>query len=127
MSAIYPKAKEQFLLGALNLASATVSAALIKTTYTYNAADVNVTAALAQQAGSSVVLSTQSVSADGIFDAADITFTAVAAGSTVNAVLIYSGTTPIAYIDSGVGFPFATSGADVTVSFSNSADKIFRL
>lgn len=127
MSAIYPKAKEQFMLGALNLSSATVSAALIKTTYVYNSTDANATTITAYQAGSSVELSSKSISVDGVFDAADITFTAVAAGSTVNAVLIYSGTTPIAYIDSGVGFPFATSGADVTVSFSNSADKIFRL
>jgi hypothetical protein len=129
MAQIYPKAKSEFLTAALNLTSATVSAVLLKNTYTYSATHTSVSVSIGAtfQASTPVTLSGISVTADGVFDAADPTFLAVASGSTVNAMLIYSGDIPIAYLDSGVGVPFATSGADVTITFSNGADKIFRL
>jgi hypothetical protein len=129
MAAIYPKAKEQFMKSLLNLTSATVNAVLLKNTYTYSATHTSVSASIGAtfQASSAIALTGTSVSTDGVFDATDPTFVAVASGSTVNAVLIYSGDIPIAYLDSGVGVPFATSGADVTITFSNGADKVFRL
>ena len=129
MATLYPKAKEQFLKSLLNMSSATVNAVLLKNTYTYSASHSSVSTSIGAsfQACSPVALTGTSVSVDGVFDAADPTFVGVPAGSTVNAMLIYSGDIPIAYMDSGVGVPFATSGADVTITFSNSADKIFRL
>jgi hypothetical protein len=128
MSAVYPKAKQQFMLSALNLSSATVQAALIKSSYAYSSTDADASAIIAaHQAGASTTLANKTISASGVFDADDLNFGVVAAGSTVTAVLIYSGTIPIAYIDSGVGFPFTTSGAAVTSSFSNGGGGIFTL
>lgn len=130
MAAIYPKAKEQMMKGLLNLTSASITAVLLKNTYVYSDADDSVsvdvtTAKFATPVG--VTLTSVTVDASGVFDAADVTFTAVAGGSTVDAILLYSGDIPIAYINSGVGVPFATSGADVTITWSSGASKIFKL
>ena len=121
MAAIYPKAKQQFLTGAVNMTSASISAVLLKDTYVYNASHASVATDItsAKYASSAVVLGTVSVSAAGVFDAADVLFPAVASGSTVNAILLFSGDIPIAHINSGVGVPFATSGADVTITWSS--------
>lgn len=63
---------------------------------------------------------------DGIFDAADVTFTAVA-GATVEALLFYRHTGVestarlIAYIDTGVtGLPLTPNGGDVNLVFNAS-------
>jgi hypothetical protein len=69
----------------------------------------------------------------GVFDAADVTFTAVTAGSTCEGVVIYkdtgvAGTSPlIAYIDTITGFPLATNGGDITVQWDAGTYKIFSL
>jgi hypothetical protein len=71
----------------------------------------------------------------GVADAADAVFTAPAAGTACEAVVIYkdtgvAGTSPlIAYIDSSgaTGLPVTTNGADITVVWSNGANKIFKL
>jgi len=69
----------------------------------------------------------------GVFDAADITFTAVTAGSTVKAVVLYkdtgvNSTSPlIAYIDTITGFPLATNGGDISIVWDSGANKIFAL
>lgn len=68
----------------------------------------------------------------GIFDADDITISAVS-GATVEAVVLYihTGTDStshlIAYIDTGTGLPFTPNGGDVLVSWSNSGTKIFEV
>ena len=72
-------------------------------------------------------LGTQVVNQDdpndrGEFDAADIVWTAINAG-TAQAMLIYKHVTndadsiPIAYVDTG-GFPISTSGGDVTIQWN---------
>ena len=69
----------------------------------------------------------------GVFDAADITYTAVTSGSTAKAIVIYkdtglSGTSPLlAYIDTITGFPLATNGGDITIVWDSGANKIFAL
>lgn len=68
----------------------------------------------------------------GVFDADDITLTAVT-GATVESIVVYKdtgnpATSPlIAYIDTGTGLPFTPNGGDVTVSWDNGASKIFAL
>lgn len=68
----------------------------------------------------------------GVFDATDVTVSTVS-GDVFEAVGIYkdtgaSGTSNlIAYIDSATGLPFTPTGNNVTVSWDNGANKIFKL
>lgn len=68
----------------------------------------------------------------GVADAADITFTAVT-GDPSEALVIYkdtgtAGTSQlIAYIDTATGLPVTPNGGDITVTWDNGANKIFKL
>jgi hypothetical protein len=68
----------------------------------------------------------------GVFDATDITVSTVS-GDVFEIVDIYkdtgsSATSPlIAKIDSAVGLPFTPTGNNITVSWDNGANKIFKL
>lgn len=131
MSAIYPKAKEQMLQGGINLSSATVKAALIDTgTYTYSAAHEfysDVTGVV----GTPVTLGTKTF-VNGVFDAADSSFTAVT-GVSAEAILIFidtgtAGTSRlIAYIDSATGLPVTPNSGDINITWDSGANKIFAL
>ena len=76
----------------------------------------------------------------GVFDAADVTFTALASNASNHGVLIYQASAPtggadvaataqriVAYLDSGTNLPFIPNGGDITVQFDNTANKIFAL
>ena len=131
---LYPKAKEDFLAGNLNLSSNTITLALIDTDiYTFNSAhedraDINNTAVVSE-----VALSSKSIT-NGVFDADDATFSSVS-GANCEALVIYhtdtqNGNTAsrlIAYIDTATGLPILPNGGDITVRFSAGASKIFAL
>lgn len=128
-SVVYPKGKEAFLSGDIDIPTDTIKAALIDTgTYTYSAAhdfydDVSGVVGTPQTLASKTV-------ANGTFDAADITFSSVT-GNTVEAIIVYkdtgsAGTSPlIAYIDSGTGLPVTPNGGDINVTWN--ASGIFSL
>lgn len=131
-NALYPKAKEQLLQGGINLMSGTVKVALIDTaTYTY--ADTHeflsdVTGVI----GTPQTLASKSVT-NGVFDAADVSFSAVV-GPTAEALLLFidSGTPStsrlIMYQDTGVtGLPVTPNGGDINLVFDSGPDKIFAL
>ena len=136
---LYPKAKEDFLSGNLNLSSNTVTLALIDTdVYTFSTAHED----RADVANSAVVatatLGSKTVTA-GVFDAADATFTSVS-GANCEALIIYHNTGDaendgtdqttsrlIAFIDTATGLPILPNGGDITVRFSDGASKIFAL
>jgi len=131
-NAIYPKAKEQFLQGGINMSSDTIKVALIDTgTYTYSAAHDFWDDASAGVIGTPQTLGTKTFTS-GVFDAADSTFTSVS-GATVEALIIYKDTgTPatsnlIAYIDSGTGLPVTPNGGNINVVWDSGANKIFAL
>lgn len=131
---LYPKAKEDFLAGNLNLSSNTITIALIDTDiYTFDSAhedraDVNNTAVVSE-----VALTNKAIT-NGVFDADDATFTSVT-GANCEALIIYhtdseGGNTSsrlIAYIDTATGLPILPNGGDITVRFSTGASKIFAL
>lgn len=79
----------------------------------------------------SAALGTKTTDA-GVFDAADVTFTAVT-GDVSEALVVYKhtgveGTSPlIAYIDTGTGLPVTPNGGDITVQWDGAANKIFKL
>lgn len=69
----------------------------------------------------------------GVFDAADVTFTAVAAGLAAQYIVIWkdtgvAATSPlIALIDTGTGLPVTPNGGDITIVWDGGANKIFRI
>lgn len=77
-------------------------------------------------------LGTKSVTL-GVADAADITFTAVAAGAACQHLICYkdtgvAGTSPLIFsLDTATGLPVTPTGADVTVTWDGGASKIFAL
>ncbi len=132
-NALYGKGKEKLLSGAINMSSDTIKAALVSSAYTPNLSTnefwSDVVANILNTAGT---LGSKTVTL-GVFDAADITFTAVTSGSTAKAVVLYkdtglNSTSPlIAYIDTLTGFPLATNGGDIQIIWDSGANKIFAL
>lgn len=131
---LYPKAKEDFLAGNLNLSSNTITIALIDTdVYTFSTSHED----RADIPNSSVIaeanLSNKTITS-GVFDADDATFTSVT-GANCEALVVYhtdvqGGNTTsrlVAYIDTATGLPILPNGGDITVRFSSGANKIFAL
>lgn len=132
---LYPKAKEAFLRGEIDLTADSIKVVLVKISggYTYNA---NHDFYDDLVPGSNVVGSPQTLSGitvtNGVLDATDVTFSSVT-GAAVGAVVIYkdtgaSGTSSlIAYYDTATGIPVTPNGGNITISWDNGANKIFAL
>lgn len=132
-NAIYPKYKEAIIDASANvdINDLTVKCALLQATETYSAADTflsDITAGAvigtAQTLNNTTVL-------NGLFDADDVTFTAVS-GAQVVTLLIYIDTgTPatsrlVAWLDTGVtGLPVTPNGGNISVTWN--ASGIFQL
>lgn len=134
-NALYAKGKEKLLssTNAISLDTDTIKVALVKNDYAQNlTTDEWYSDISASVVGTPQTLASKSI-AGGVFDAADVTWAAVASGSTFEAVVIYkdtgtAGTSPLlAYIDTITGFPLASNGGDITVQWDNGAYKIFAL
>lgn len=131
-NALYPKAKEAFLNGSINMIANTITIALIDTgVYTYSTShqyrsDISNTAVI-----SSSALANKTIT-NGVFDADDALFSSVT-GANCEALIIFSdsgvqGTSRlIAYIDSATGLPILPNGGDITVAFSSGSSRIFAL
>jgi hypothetical protein len=122
----YPKFKEVLFAAGANLSSGVVRAVLIDTgTYTYNAAH-NAYDDLSGVVGTESPAFTTKTFTNGVFDADNITFTAVS-GATVEAIVVFLDTgTPandllIAYIDSASsGLPVTPNGGDIVIAWNGS-------
>jgi hypothetical protein len=133
--ALYDLGRQKFLEGSIAYLTDTIKVALVKSTYTPNLSTHQFYSDLTP--GTNVIGTPQTLasktSTNGVADAADVTFTAVSAGSTVSYVAIYkdtgtASTSPlIALIDTGVGLPVMTNGGDISVTWDNGSLKIFRL
>jgi len=131
-NAIYPKYKEAVLQSATdsNMSSGIVKVALIDTgTYTYSAAH-QFFSSVTGVVGTPVTLASKTFT-DGVFDAADATFTGVT-GATAEALLIYidtgtAGTSRlICFMDTGVtGLPVTPNSGNISVTWN--ASGIFAL
>jgi hypothetical protein len=127
---LYPKYKETMLGAGVNLTSGTVKVALVDTgTYTYNAAH-QFYSSVSGVVGTPVTLGSKTVT-NGVFDAADPTFSAVT-GNTAEALVFYvdtgsAATSPLlAYMDTGVtNLPVTPNGGDIVLNFN--ASGIFAL
>lgn len=132
MSAVYPKAKEQFEQAGINLLTDDIRVMLVLSSYTYNAAHVFLADLGAVDNGRSAALGTKDVT-NGVFDAADSTLNATA-GTASNALIVFKHTGSdatarvIAYIDNAVGLPFTPEAAQTCpIVWDNGANKIFAL
>lgn len=131
---LFDKARQRFLEGNFNWNSDTIKAVLVTSAYSLNAtsheyyADVTPAAVVAGP-----VTLTSKATTGGAADAADITFTAVAAGVTVEAIVLYKdtgtgATSPlIAYLGNATGLPITGNGGDIIVVWDNGVNKIFRV
>ena len=128
---LYPKGAQK-ILGSLDLASATIKAALLSSAYTYSASHEFLSDISASVLNTAATLNSKSVTG-GVFDASDVVYTAVATGATAQYVVLYHDTgTPgtsslIFLVDTATGLPMATNGGDITVQWDNGANKIFDL
>jgi hypothetical protein len=131
-NALYPKAKEAFLNGSINMIANTITIALIDTgVYTYSTSHQ-----FRSDISNSAVISTATLTnktiANGVFDADDALFSSVT-GANAEALIIFSdsavqGTSRlVAYIDSATGLPILPNGGDITVAFSAGTSRIFAL
>lgn len=132
-NAWYAKGKEKQLSASINLVSDTIKVMLVKNTYPQNlATDEFVADISAYRLSTDQTLGSKSV-AGGVFDAGDITYSAVTAGDTSEGVVIYKdtgseATSPLLmYIDTITGFPLATNGGDIVIQWDNGAYKIYAM
>ena len=127
-SAIYPKFKETILQGGVNMSSSTIKVAMVTSAYTYSATH-QFYSSVTGVVGTPATLGNKTFT-NGVFNADDVTFTNVAQGSTVNAIVIYedSGSAAtsdlIVYID---GLNILTNGGNITLQFQDIAPFIFTL
>ena len=140
-NAVYPKAKEGFLDGSIDLDTAVIKVALVRG-YTYSSSHStvsDVTGAGATLHATSGALSSKAVT-NGVFDAADVTFTTPSTNSNDHSLLVFQSSAVgggadvasssqrlIAWIDTGTGIPIKPAGGDITVVWDNGANKIFSL
>lgn len=135
-NALFNKFKESMLSQSpsVDLDSDTIKVALVSAGYTFSATHqyYNEIVPASNVVGTSQTLVSKTV-ADGVFDAADVTYTAVT-GAQVTAVVIYKDTgaaasSPlVAYIDSAsTGLPVTPNGGDITLVWDNGTNRIFRI
>ena len=124
-SVIYPKFREALWSGAYNLSSAVVRVVLIDTgTYTYSAAHDfynDLSGVVGTESGA---LASKTFT-NGVFDAADYSFTAVT-GVNAEAIVYFVDTgnpatdALICYVDSGTGLPVLPNGGDINSTINAS-------
>jgi hypothetical protein len=134
-NALYDTGRAAFLTAAVNWSSDNIKAALVKTTSGYtvslSADQFLSTIVSGNRIAISANLASKTTTA-GVADAADVTFSAVT-GAACGAVVIYKDTGTdttsqlIAYIDTATGLPVTPNGGDITVSWDNGSNKIFKL
>jgi hypothetical protein len=128
---LYDKGREAFLSGGISWSGDTIKAVLVDTgTYTFSQAHQYLSS-LSGTVGTAATLGTKTVTS-GVADAADVTYTAVS-GASCEAIVIYkdtgvAGTSPlIAYIDTATNLPVTPNGGDISITWDNGTNKIFKL
>jgi hypothetical protein len=132
-NALYGLGKKKILDADIDLLVDTIKVALVKNDYAQNlTSDEFYSSISASVIGTPQTLSSKTTTL-GVFDAADVTFSAVAVGPTLEGAVIYkdtgvAGTSPlIAYIDTITGFPLVANGGDITIQWDGGVYKIFSL
>jgi len=132
---LYYKGKQAFLTGSINwYGTASTSPAVVLCASEY-ALDIvahdNLDDITAGYRVASAVLANTSAS-DGVADADDVVFSALS-GSIVHEIVLFNWTGTdatsklVAHLDTGGSLPYTPNGADLTLSFSSGACKVFML
>lgn len=134
-NALYGLGRQAFLEGSIAFLTDTIKVALVKSSYTANLSTHQYYSDLTP--ASNVVGTPQTLASKtstlGVANAATVTFSAVASGSTIAYLAIYkdtgtASTSPlIALIDTSTGLPLSTNGGDITITWDTGANKIFKL
>lgn len=140
-NSLFDAGREGFLAGEIDWDTAVIKVALVRG-YTFNAAHKfvsDVTGASGTLAATSAALTSKTVTG-GVADAADITFSAVASNAGNHSLMIFQSSAVtggadvaasaqrlIAWIDSATNLPAVPNGGDISVSWDNSSNKIFKL
>lgn len=131
--AMYHNYREEALKGLRAVNTETIKVMAVTAGYTFSASHSSVNAiAGANRVHTSGAL-TNKTTTDGIFDADDVTFTAVAAGSAIAALVVYveagtsASSTLMLYLDSAAQLPVTPNGGDIIVQWDSGANKIFKL
>ena len=133
-NSLYTKAKQHLIDGTIDLDTNDIRAILVDgADYTPNLATHQYLSDIpsAARIATSGALQNKAVT-DGVFDADDITLTAVA-GDQFEYIVLYKDTGVegtsrlILFIDTATGLPCTPNGSDITIQWSSGADKIFRL
>jgi hypothetical protein len=132
-NALYDKGREGILDGSIAVPGDTIKCLLATSGYTPNTATHQNVSDVTT--GNIVVRSsafTSKTETGGVFDAADITFTAVT-GSAASYIIIYKDTGTdstsrlIAIIDTATGLPVTPNGGDITITWDSGSNRIFKL
>lgn len=132
-NSLYDQGRQDILGGNIAWLSATIK--LVFTNHSIHTPNVTSDAHLSDISAATVATSgafTSPTDTAGVADAADVTVTAVS-GSAFASVNIYKDTgtgstsTLIAYIDTATGLPLTPNGGDITVSWDNGSNRIFKL
>lgn len=130
-NSLYPAAKQRLLTAGLNLSTDTIKVALLPDSYVFSSSH-EFLSDVGSLIGTAQTLANKTV-ANGVFDADDATFAALASGSTVKAVVMFkdtgvAGASPLlGYFDIVTGLPAATNGGDIKIQWDGGAFRIFSL
>lgn len=140
-NALFDPGREGFLAGEIDWDTAVIKVALVRG-YTFNAAHKfvsDLTGAGGTLVATSAALGTKTITS-GVADAADFTYTAVGAGAACDMLIVFQSSAVtggadvaaaaqrlIAKIDTATGLPVTPNGGDISVTFDNGANKIFKL
>jgi len=129
---VYTKGAEKMWKGQIDILTDTIKVALVENTYAQNLATDEFLSDLGANVLATQALAGRTVTGR-VFDADDTTFPTVSPGDVSEGVVIYkdtgvAGTSPLLfYIDDITYFPATTTGADITIQWSNGAYKIASL
>lgn len=140
-SSLFSPGREGFLDGTIDWDTAVIKTALVRG-YTFDASHKwvsDVTGAGGTLVATSAELTSKTVT-DGVADAADVVFTAVAAGAAIPAIIVFQASAVtggadvaataqrlIAYIDTATGLPVTPNGQNINVAWDNGSNRIFKL
>jgi hypothetical protein len=138
-NALYDLGRQGFLEGSIDWDTANTKVALVDSAvYTVNLATHQFMSSVASVVATTAAQASKTVTA-GVADAADDTFTAVS-GAQSEALIVYQSSAVgggadvantlqrlIAYIDTATGLPVTPNGGNITVTWDNGANRIFKL
>lgn len=140
-NALFDPGREGFLDGTIDWDTAVIKVALVRG-YTFSASHKfvsDVTGASGTLHVTSSALASKTVT-NGVADAADVAYTAVTANATNHSVLIFQSSAVtggsdvaataqrlIAWIDTATNLPVQPNGGDITITWDNGSNKIFKL